>query len=136
MSAASAEHGRIILFVCNWNAYGALEDAGRAGLRYPARVLPVRVPCAGCIHPGIILKAFELGAAGVIVAGCGPDQCRHGSGYRRAGDAFSSSAAMLKLLGIPEGRLDLEFFDAGDGPMLAEKINRFVERAGFEGERP
>ena len=59
--------GRIIVFTCNWDAYAGMENAGNQGLTYTPAVIPIRVPCLGRLHPGMILKAFERGAGGVLL---------------------------------------------------------------------
>jgi F420-non-reducing hydrogenase iron-sulfur subunit len=136
LTDGAARNAGVIMFVCNWNAYSALESAGRARLAYPACVFPVRVPCIGRLHPGIILKTFERGAAGVILVGCGADECHYGFGYRNAENSFLRSRALMKLLGLAENRLHLEYLGAGDGAAFVDKIRRFVDRLGSGGGRP
>ncbi len=60
---------KIIAFACNWCAYSAADLAGVSRLQYPPNIRIVRVMCSGRVNPGFILKAFELGADGVLVAG-------------------------------------------------------------------
>jgi len=60
---------KIIVFACNWCAYSAADLAGVSRLQYPPNIRIVRVMCSGRINPGFILRALELGADGVLVAG-------------------------------------------------------------------
>ncbi len=60
---------RIVGFMCNWCAYAAADLAGTARKKYPPNVRIVRVMCSGRVEPALILKAFELGADGVLVCG-------------------------------------------------------------------
>ncbi len=60
---------RIVGFMCNWCAYAAADLAGTSRKKYPANVRIVRVMCSGRVEPALILKAFELGADGVLVCG-------------------------------------------------------------------
>ena len=60
---------KIIAFACNWCAYSAADLAGVSRLQYPASMRIIRVLCSGRINPNFILKAFEAGADGVLVAG-------------------------------------------------------------------
>ena len=60
---------RIITFACNWCAYSAADLAGVSRFQYPANMRIIRVMCSGRINPGFILKAFQMGADGVLVAG-------------------------------------------------------------------
>jgi len=59
----------IIAFCCNWCAYAAADLAGVSRMQYPANLRVVRVMCSGRINPNFILKAFQLGADGVLVSG-------------------------------------------------------------------
>ena len=60
---------KIIAFACNWCAYSAADLAGVSRFQYPHNIRIVRVMCSGRINPGFILKAFQMGADGVLVAG-------------------------------------------------------------------
>ena len=60
---------KIITFACNWCAYSAADLAGVSRLQYPTSMRIIRVLCSGRINPNFILKSFETGADGVLVAG-------------------------------------------------------------------
>jgi F420-non-reducing hydrogenase iron-sulfur subunit len=60
---------KIITFACNWCAYSAADLAGINRLEYPPSMRIIRVMCSGRVNPNFILKAFEMGADGVLVAG-------------------------------------------------------------------
>ncbi len=60
---------RIVGFMCNWCAYAAADLAGTSRKKYAPNVRIVRVMCSGRVEPTLIVKAFELGADGVLVCG-------------------------------------------------------------------
>jgi len=60
---------KIITFACNWCAYAAADLAGVSRLQYPSDMRIIRLMCSGRVNPNFILKAFEMGADGVMVAG-------------------------------------------------------------------
>jgi F420-non-reducing hydrogenase iron-sulfur subunit len=60
---------KIIAFACNWCAYSAADLAGVSRFQYPPNLRIIRVMCSGRINPNFILKGFESGADGVLVAG-------------------------------------------------------------------
>jgi coenzyme F420-reducing hydrogenase delta subunit len=122
-----ATGSKIIVYTCNWNAYSGLETAGLQGLSYPAEVHPIRVMCLGRLHPGLILKAFELGAAGVLLLGCPPGECHYEFGNTRAEDVFQETLALARLLGIGEERLKLDWVAAGEGQDFVDQVRRFAE---------
>ncbi len=88
--------------------------------------------CLGRLHPGLVLKAFELGADGVLMVGCPPGECRYEFGNSRAEDLFKETRALAHLLGIGEERLRLDWVAAGDGKAFTEKVRCFVEDVGVD----
>jgi F420-non-reducing hydrogenase iron-sulfur subunit len=59
---------KIIAFCCNWCSYPAADGAGVNRIQYPPNVRIIRVMCGGRVNPSFVLKAFEMGADGVMVA--------------------------------------------------------------------
>jgi F420-non-reducing hydrogenase iron-sulfur subunit len=123
---------KVIIFTCNWNAYSGLESAGRNHRRYSVDVRPIRVMCLGRLHPGIILKAFERGAAGVMMLGCHPDACHYDFGIRGAEKVFKLSKELLQLLGYRGRQLQFDSVAADDAETFAEKVDAFI--AGLNGD--
>jgi len=64
--AASPE---IIAFCCHYCAYAAADLAGSMRLEYPTSIKVVELPCTGKLDVLYVLRAFEDGADGVMVAG-------------------------------------------------------------------
>ena len=124
---------KVILFICNWNAYSGLETSGAQRLSYPAGVFPLKVTCLGQIDPGIILKAFENGADGVLMLGCPPDQCHYEFGNRRAEEVYAQAKELVKVSGYSDSQLQLDWVSAGEGQGFADKVKKFV--AGINGAR-
>jgi coenzyme F420-reducing hydrogenase delta subunit len=124
---------KVILLTCNWNAYSGLETAGAQRLHYPAGVYPLKVTCLGQIDPGIILKAFENGADGILMLGCPPGQCHYEFGVRRAEEVYAQAKELVKVLGCSDSQLQLDWVTAGEGQDLVNKVRDFV--AGLNGAR-
>jgi coenzyme F420-reducing hydrogenase delta subunit len=61
--------------------------------------------CLGRLSAGDLLRAFELGAAGVLILGCAEERCHYGFGSRVAEGNLQRLCALLELLGIPADRL-------------------------------
>lgn len=118
---------KAIVFVCNWHAYRALELAGRQRQSYPVGIRPVRVPCLGRVHPGLILKAFQGGARGVLLLGCPPGQCRHHFGNRSAQDVLAVAGALIRLLGLRETQLQLDCRPMDTRRGLSVRLQAFVD---------
>ena len=118
---------KVIVFTCNWNAYNGLETAGVERLPYPPSVHPLKVMCIGQISPGIILKAFESGAKGVLLLGCPPGDCHFEFGNRRAEEVYSEARNLALLLGYRAEQFKLDWVSAGDGQGFVDKVQRFVD---------
>jgi coenzyme F420-reducing hydrogenase delta subunit len=69
VSAKDEFEPQILAFACHYCAYSAADLAGSMRLNYPTNVKIVRLPCSGKIDVLYLLKAFERGADGVLVAG-------------------------------------------------------------------
>lgn len=60
---------QVVAFACRYCAYAAADLAGSMRLTYPTNVKIIELPCTGKIDALYLLKAFERGADGVLVAG-------------------------------------------------------------------
>ena len=127
-SPAADAQPRIAGFVCNWSAYSAVEMAGVNKEEYPANIHLVKVMCLGRLHPGLILKAFELEADGVMLLGCPPDDCHYEFGMARAKEVFAQTKKLMDLLGIDDNRLALLEMPLGRGDYFSQKVRRFVRK--------
>jgi coenzyme F420-reducing hydrogenase delta subunit len=103
-----------------------MEAAGLERLSYSARVFPLRVMCLGRLRPGIILKAFERGAHGVLLLGCPPDECHYEFGGRRAEETFEVSRDLVRTMGYSNQSLKMDRVAAGDGKAWVAKIQSFI----------
>ena len=59
----------ILAFCCQHCAYAAADLAGGLRMQYPPAIRVVMLPCTGRMDVLLILKAFEDGADGILVAG-------------------------------------------------------------------
>ena len=121
---------RVVGFVCNWDAYSGLEMAGVNKKEYPASIRMVRVMCLGRLHLGLILRAFELGADGVMLLGCPPEKCHYESGIAGAKELFNQAKEVLTMLGIDPKRLALVEVPLGGDDFLTRQVSTFVRRVG------
>jgi F420-non-reducing hydrogenase iron-sulfur subunit len=118
---------RIVVFACNWCSYAGADTAGISRIQYSPNFRIIRVMCSGRVHPAFVLRAFELGADGVLVSGCHFGDCHYIFGNERAVEQFDKTKALLKILGLEEGRIRLEWISAAEGPKFGRVINEFVE---------
>ncbi len=127
---------RIVVFACNWCSYAGADTAGISRLEHEPHFRIIRVMCSGRIQPDFVLKAFEKGADGVLVSGCHFGDCHYVFGNHRAAEMFEKTMKTVKLLGIEEGRLRLEWISAAEGVRFAEVINEFTDQVRALGPSP
>lgn len=127
---------RIVGFVCNWGAYSGLEMAGVKKLKYAPNVQMIRLMCLGRISTGLVLKAFEFGADGVLLLGCPSGSCHYEFGIDRTKESVAQIKKMLNLLGLGSKRVHLVEVPPGEGNFVARRINRFEKRIRELGPSP
>ncbi len=122
---------RVVAFVCNWDGYLGLETAAQKGLTIPSSVNIVRVSCLTRLHPGLLLKAFELGAGGVILIGCSDHDCHYGNEKSLLDFNVSKVQSIMSLLGLKKEQLSLyRIGQPGDAGLVGTLIefNRQIRR--------
>jgi F420-non-reducing hydrogenase iron-sulfur subunit len=134
--AGSAWEPQIIVFACNWCSYAGADTAGVSRIQHQPNFRMIRVMCSGRIQPAFVLRAFEKGADGVLVSGCHFGDCHYIFGNERAAEQFAKTMNMVKLLGIEQGRLRLEWISAAEGGRFAQVINEFTDQVRALGRSP
>ena len=124
--------GKFIIFTCNWQAYHGLETACRDRQAFPPNVYPLRVMCLGQLSPGIILKALEKGAEGILLLGCQPGECHFEFGMRRAEEVYLQVKQLASLLGYRDEQIRLDWVPGGGGDRFIEKICDFTNAVSAE----
>lgn len=93
--------------------------------RLPTAV--VRVMCTGRVVGGDVLRAFENGAAGVLIVGCANDDCHYGFGSSVANENVRHVSDILSLLGLERERLQFTRVPSEDGPDLKSVMENFIQ---------
>lgn len=119
---------KIVGFFCNWCSYRAADLAGTSRATYAPNLRIIRVMCSGRIDPTFVLKAFSLGADGVMVAGCHPGECHYLEQNFKTMRRVSMLRHTLSHMGIDGGRLHLVWASAAEGQQLSREINRIVRQ--------
>jgi F420-non-reducing hydrogenase iron-sulfur subunit len=127
---------QIIAFCCNWCTYAAADLAGTSRVHYPPNVRIVRVMCSGMVNPIYILKAFEGGADGVLVAGCHHSDCHYLDGPVKCDATVDKLRKVLHVLGLEDERFRRELVAASEGVVFARIIKEMVEQLKKIGPSP
>jgi iron-only hydrogenase group A len=117
---------KLVGFLCNWCSYAGSDLAGTARLHYDISLRAIRVMCSGRVEPAFVLKAFQEGADGVIIAGCQlPADCHYTSGNFKALSRYETFLPLLDAMGIERERLQLHWISASEGEKFAQVMNDF-----------
>ncbi len=127
MSNGEPFEPKVVGFFCNWCSYRAADLAGIARIKQPPNVRVIRAMCSGRIDPMFVIKAFALGADGVMIAGCHPGDCHYIEQNYKTIRRYVMLKQTLRQFGIEEERLKLVWASAAEGHILAEEITKFVE---------
>jgi len=126
----------IVAFCCNWCSYAGADLAGVSRMQYPANARIIRVMCSGRVEPYFVLKALELGADGVLVAGCHIGDCHYVKGNVEAEKRMASTMEVLDKLGLGRNRMRLEWISASEGQKFAATMREFTEQIRVIGPNP
>lgn len=118
---------KLIGFLCNWCSYAGADLAGSSRLKYPANMRIVKVPCSGRVNPQFVMKAFERGFDGVLVAGCHPGDCHYAKGNYYARRRLMMFQNLLEFMGIEPERFKFDWVSAAEGQKFAEVVSELTE---------
>jgi F420-non-reducing hydrogenase iron-sulfur subunit len=126
---------RIVGFLCNWCSYAGADMAGTSRTTYAPNIRIIRVPCSGRVDPLFILKAFQQGADGVLVAGCHPGDCHYSEGNYHARRRYAVMHQLMDFAGIEKERVRLDWVSASEGAKWARVVNEFTDSVKKLGPR-
>lgn len=127
---------RILVLACNWRDRAGPDAVTPSETGDHAHVESLRLMCSGQIGPDLVLRAFERGADGVLIAGCSRGACHYHSGNEHAIAHVRVARALCRTLGIDAKRLRLELASATDGEALAPVIEEFCAQIRELGRSP
>jgi len=128
---SSTEKGfepKIVAFFCNWCSYSGADLAGVSRLQSSPNIRIIRTMCSGRVDPAMIMRAFELGADGVLVGGCHFGDCHYLEGNFKTMRRMELLKMVLKRFGIDEQRLRLEWISASEAEKYARVTFEFTEQ--------
>ena len=127
---------KIVAFCCHYCAFAAADLAGVMRLQYPTSIRIVRLPCTGKLDVLHLLKAFERGADGIMVAGCLEGQCHFIKGNFIARRRVEFAKKLLTEAGMDPKRLEMFNLSSSMGPRFAEISREMDARIRGMGQSP
>ncbi|UZE92261.1 MAG: 4Fe-4S binding protein [Methanosarcinales archaeon] len=116
----------ILAFTCSECGLATLDAVGRKHTQYPA-ILPLFIPCIGAVSEAHILRAFDLGADGVILLGC--EKCQHDADGKASKSAVKFANMALQAFNLGE-RVKLACSNADRPDAFVQAVIDFAETLG------
>jgi NADPH-dependent glutamate synthase beta subunit-like oxidoreductase/coenzyme F420-reducing hydrogenase delta subunit/Pyruvate/2-oxoacid:ferredoxin oxidoreductase delta subunit len=117
----------LVVFSCQWNG------SHIAGTAFPdfdsieTQIIFVHLMCSGRLEPTFVFQAFELGAKGVLVAGCSGDTCHYDFGSSQASKTIEKTSQLVHMLGIDPRRFQHRKIKGADTEKFAFSVNEFIQ---------
>jgi len=127
---------RLLVFCCNWCSYAGADLAGVSRLQMPPYFRVIRVMCSARVDPEFVIRAFQKGADGVLVAGCHPADCHYIGGNYRTRRRIALLKMLIQQFGFDPDRLRLEWISAGEGERFQKTIVEFTNTVKELGPSP
>jgi coenzyme F420-reducing hydrogenase delta subunit len=127
---------KIVAFCCHYCSYAAADLAGSMRLSYPTNVKILKIPCTGKVDVLYLLRAFEEGADGVIVAGCEEGTCHFINGNIKAKKKVKYTKKILDEIGLGGDRLEMYNLSAAMGQKFADLAKEMTNRIKKLGPSP
>jgi len=130
------EKPRIVVFVCENDAYPAIDMAGIRKLKWSPYVRFIPVRCLGSINLVWIADALSRGIDGILLLGCrhGDDyQCHFIKGSELASVRLSKISETLERLALESERVRFEEVGISDYwriPQIIEDFMKTIEEVG------
>lgn len=133
------EKPRVLVFVCENDAYPALDAAGVHHLGYSpfVRIIPVR--CLGSINKVWISDALSHGYDGILQIGCKPGdnyQCHFIHGSELTEQRAENLQETLETMMLEPERIRTRFVEITDHHAIQEIINEYMEELELIGPNP
>jgi F420-non-reducing hydrogenase iron-sulfur subunit len=88
------------------------------------------------VNPEYVLRAFEEGADGVLVAGCRYTDCHYIDGPVKCDAMFDRIRKLIHVLGLEDSRLRREMISTSEGIIYARVIEEMVQNLKKLGPSP
>jgi F420-non-reducing hydrogenase iron-sulfur subunit len=127
---------KILAFCCNYCAYAAADLSGSMRLQYPPNVRIIKTPCTGRLEVQFLMKAFEKGADGVLVAGCLEGGCHFTDGNLFAKRRVNYTRELMAEFGLEKERLRMVNVSASMARPFVDIVKEMVETVRQLGPSP
>lgn len=135
-SSSHHDEPKILGMLCYWCSYASADMIGLNGLKLPVNFRSMRIRCSSSVNSGVILETFKKGVDGIIIAGCPPKNCHHGSGNYMTAKRVMLLNMVMRQLGLGSSRLKWEYIGVPMWANLAKLIEEMDKNLRTLGPNP
>ena len=129
-SAAQTRAGRkarpVLVYACRLMTHFRGRLGADGTLAAVPNVTVMGLPCVGMLHPEMIEKSLDHGAAGVFVAGCIPEDCHYREGSLWLAERLEGKR-LPKLKESLDGRLRVRWYSPVEVKRFISDVGAFSE---------
>jgi coenzyme F420-reducing hydrogenase delta subunit len=118
---------KILVFACQYCTYAGADLAGLSRLQYPTTTRVLRVPCSGRTNPQFVVRAFQKGFDGVLVAGCHPGDCHFSTGNYFTRRRYLLMTRLMEFIGMDPRRFRVCWISGSEGPKFQQVVTELTE---------
>lgn len=126
---------KIVLYCCENSSYKAFQSIEDGTILEHVESVPL--PCSGKVEMGLVLKALEVGYAGVLILGCPKDNCKFIRGNYRAEKRTEMVKSSLERAGLAPEKVRLDFISSIDAHkckrIIGEMVDQVILKKGVAG---
>ncbi|MCX8027432.1 MAG: hydrogenase iron-sulfur subunit [Thermodesulfovibrionales bacterium] len=126
----------VLAFLCQNDAYRAVDDISKYGGNYEPNILTIPIPCAGAVNGLIVAKAISSGIDGVIVGGCEDAQCHFSKGSSLAQERIKSIRDKLTEMFLEPERVSFFHIPRDGSNIFLNQTKNFLRVLRDMGRNP
>jgi NADPH-dependent glutamate synthase beta subunit-like oxidoreductase/coenzyme F420-reducing hydrogenase delta subunit len=115
------------LFYCYYDVRAVLGLAPFLKKGLSSKVAPLKVPCLAKLGVSFFLKAFEMGANGILILECNDNDCIYSQAALWLKRRIESTQQILKEIGLSQDLIKMMSISHGQFGDLGEKIDAFAQ---------
>jgi heterodisulfide reductase subunit A len=127
-SQAKGQAPRVVL-ACDSQTDELEQQLGQNG----HQVVLIDLRCVGEVNSGMLLELARQGAERVVVAGCGGDGCRYGTGALLAAKQVDQARSLLRTMGMDDRQIATDWTGERVQELVEAPLNRFLDMSGIGG---
>lgn len=124
LGGMTRERTNLVVITCSWGG-ARLHDFTSHRHGKVADITYLQTLCAGRVEPAMVLRAFEMGADGVLINSCGVQDCHYGFGAARLAENYGRIEKLVTMLGIDSTRLCYKQIQAGEVARFDRALQAF-----------